>query len=155
MAEEYLIELKNVLLSRNEKVGSLEFTSGNYDDAGRLIGNPVPTITTELCEIGIHGDSLYFVVIIPTTEFSRGVFEGLRGQDVKIYGLKDFRTTLFDKQNQATYENVRNGLHDEFVQVQFDFPWREMSVEFVVERYFEVMEIFNGIKVVNQLIEGI
>ena|GEM_PF-1567342 len=150
-AEEYLGNLRAFLESQHEAVGQFEYTSGNYDDAGRLIERMIPTITTELCEIGIHGDVLYLVVILPTDRFSKDVFDGVCNQDIKIYGLKDFKTTLFERGNPASFEGVQRSPHDDFVQIQFDFPWREMNVEDVGVKYAQVKESFRGAEVVNQL----
>jgi hypothetical protein len=152
LTEVYLGDLKVFLILRHEEVGHLEHTSGNYDDAGRLIERRIPTITTELCEIGIHGDVLYLVVILPSNAFSKDIFDAIRNQDIKIYSLKNFKTTLFEKGDTASYEGVRSSLHDEFVQIQFDFPWQKMNVGAVGEKYLQIKESFGSTKVVNQLV---
>jgi len=68
-----------------------EFTTGNYDDKGRIIDRKIPTLTTEYCEIGFNDQTIYFVFIAQSDSSSKEFFDEIKKfSNLQIYGFKKF-----------------------------------------------------------------
>jgi len=70
-------EIKNLLLE-NERVGEIEFTSGNYDDDGNLIEEKIPTIVTEFCEIGSYKNIVYITFCFYSNSYDNNLIDLLK-----------------------------------------------------------------------------
>ena len=55
----FLSKLRELIARNGDPVSDILITHGNFDDSGNLIKTGIPTLTTNLCEIGIHKDDLY------------------------------------------------------------------------------------------------
>ena len=152
--EDYLQKLRCLILDNNETVGGLEYTTGNYDNKGDLIADPIPTITTDKCELGIHGDIIYFTFIILTNDFKKELFDGLSEyQNVQIYLFKDFNNTLYPKADFNYQEFEKQLKNDQYLQINFNDNYKQHSTEEMMQRYLKYKDILSkaGIKPVNQL----
>jgi hypothetical protein len=150
----YIQEIRKVLLASNEIAGELEYTSGNYDNKGNLIPGSIPTITTDVCEIGIYDDTIYFTFIILTSGFKKEFFNYLISyQNVQIYPFKDFHNTLYPKPNFDYLEFEQQLKQDKYLQINFSDSYKEYSTEEIMKKYLEYKDMFkkSGIKPVNQL----
>lgn len=151
-SKDYLKDLRDTLLSNNEVVGELEYTSGNYDDKGNLIPGSIPTITTNICEIGIYDDTIYFTFIILTSDFKKEFFNYIP-KNVQIYPFKDFKNTLYPKPNFDYSEFEQQIKQDKYLQINFNDNYKEYSIEKIMKKYLKYKEIFikRDIKPINQL----
>lgn len=144
-------KLKSLLESHSENVSNLEYISDNYLDDGTLVEEKIPTITTEFCEIGFDGIKVYFNIIIFSKSFDKKLFDSLKdSQNLYVYGFTDFLINLFPKENFDFDEFVREIEKDEKLQFQFNFP--DETAEEIIEKYFEIREIFrrNQVLVIDQ-----
>ncbi|OGC52137.1 hypothetical protein A2982_01455 [candidate division WWE3 bacterium RIFCSPLOWO2_01_FULL_39_13] len=150
--EAYLRELREILLSKREAVSNLEFTLGNYDDVGSLIGAKIPTLTTEFCEIGIYNKKVYFTSIVHGDLFSKELFDSIKNiKSVQVYGFKNFKNTLYPG---FSFKLIKEALkNEEYVQVQFDYDYKKIIPVDLYKKYRNLMELFlkNRVRVVNQI----
>lgn len=125
-------------------------TSGNYDESGGLIEEEIPTITTDLCEIGSYGDVCYFTIILPSHSLDKDLFKKVKNyKNLHIYGLESYKEDYFPREG-ISFDNLRKELSKEkYAQIQFNFE--ELEADRLLQEYFEVKELFSGIKVFNQL----
>jgi hypothetical protein len=139
--------------ANGERVSQLEHTTGNFDDFGQIINDAIPTLTTSLCEIGIHDQMLYMVFILKAASFSEGLFAAVRNYDVKIYGFRDFQTTLYETGETSSCQEVMSRLHDELIQVQVSFPWQKLAAVKIFGGYqnFRTMFAMFRADVIDQL----
>jgi len=153
--KDYIEGLRDILLSNDEVVGELEYTFGNYDDKDNLISVPIPTITTNACEIGIYDDIIYFTFIIIPADFKKELLNCLPN-NVQIYPFKDFHNTLYPKQDFDYSEFKQQLKQDKYLQINFNNKYKEHSIEEIIKKYLEYKEIFSEVNVepINQL-EGI
>lgn len=149
-----LIEiLRKALLRKKVAVGKLEMTSGNYDERGMLITKPIPTVTTNLCEIGSYKNMVYFDFVIFSDSFNSTFFEILQTYaNVKVYGFTSFKATLYPTPG-FSYMKLKLAIEKEkYFQVQFEFD-NGMSVDKLLEEYnkvkFDLQK--SQLNVVNQL----
>lgn len=150
----YIQDLRNILLANYEVVGDLEYTHGNYDDKGNLIPGSIPTVTTEVCEIGIYDDTIYFTFILLADDFKKELFNNLvEHKNVQIYPFKDFNHTLYPKPNFNYTEFEHQLKQDKYLQINFNDNYRSYSADEIVKKYWEYKDIFkkSGIKPINQL----
>lgn len=150
--ENYLKSFRDILLSNNEVVGELEYTSGNYDDKGNLISDSIPIITTNVCEIGIYNDTIYFTFIILSGDFKKEFFDYLP-KNAQIYHFKDFNNTLYPKSDFNYSEFEQQLKQDKYLQINFNDKYKEYSVEEIMKKYLGYKDIFIkcDIKPINQL----
>ena len=150
----YIKDFRDVLLSNNKVIGELEYTSGNYDDKGNLISGSIPTITTNVCEVGIYDDTIYFTFIIFSSDFKKELFDYLaQYSNVQIYPFKEFNNTLYPKQNFDYSELEQQLKNEKYLQINFNDKYKEYSIEEIVKKYFEYEDVFLkcNIKPINQL----
>jgi len=151
---DYIKDFRSILLSNNEVVGEVEYTSGNYDNEGNLIAGSIPTVTTNACEIGAYDDSIYFTFIILASDFKKELFDYLiEYKNVQIYPFKDFHNTLYPKPNFDYLEFEQQLKQDKHLQINFNDKCKEYSIEEIMKKYSEYKGVFSGcnIKPVNQL----
>ncbi len=144
--------LKSKFEKNKVKVSQIEYTSNNFDDDGNLIKTDLPTITTNYCEIGLHNNKVYFVFIINSESFKKDLFDSIKQvNDLKIYGFKDFKTTLYPSKYFDYKIFRKNILKDKYLQIQFTF--RDIKVPELYKEYLKIIDKLekNNIKIVNQL----
>ena len=109
--KEFLEQLKTLLERYNQAVTSIEMTQGNYDTAGKLISESIPTITTEFCEIGRYQNKItYFTFVLYPDSLSRTLFQKLKGyKNMHIYGFKSFLADLYPKKD-FSYEEFEKDI---------------------------------------------
>lgn len=151
-SKDYLKDFRDTLLSNNEVVGELEYTSGNYNDKGNLITGSIPTITTNVCEMGIYDDIIYFTFIILTSDFKKEFFNYLP-KNVQIYPFKDFKNTLYPKQDFDYLEFEQQLKQDKYLQINFNNNYKEYSIKEIMNKYLGYKDIFikRDIELINQL----
>ncbi len=136
----------------SQNVSDLEFTTGNYDSNGKLIENKVPTLTTDLCEIGSFNDTCYFTFILDSNSFSQELLDRIKVYDkMHIYGFKDFLTDLYPKRC-FSYKKFEGEIRkDAYVQVQFNFE--KTKPKTLLENYLNLKQEFinNNVIVINQI----
>ncbi len=151
---DFLQKLRKLLIEDNKSVGSIEMTSGNYDDFGKPIKTDVPTMTTDLCEIGIFDDTLYFVVIVFSDKFRKTAFDQLKiFPNITIYGFKDFKKTLYPTPD-FLYENFEKEiLNDEFLQIQLNYKYNAENPQDILKEYRKIIDIIaiSGLQAVSQI----
>ena len=128
---------------------SEEFTSGNYDDDGKIINEKIPTLTTEFCEIGFHKTIVYLVFIAKSDSWSSGFLDEIKKfLNLQIYGLKKF------EKNYNLAKNPESEIKSEpYFQMQFNFDVNKISVYNLLEEYDKIIQEIKkyNISVVNQL----
>jgi len=144
-------DIRNALISANETVREIEYTSGNYDDKGNLIISPIPTITTNVCEIGIYDDTIYFTFIILSSDFKKELLDSLP-DNAQIYPFKNFNNTLYPKSDFNYSELEQQIKQDKYLQINFSDNYKQYSIDQIVDKYFEYKKLFikTDIKPVNQ-----
>ncbi len=150
----FLQEMRGLFIKTNTPVSKLEMTSGNYDDCGNLIKTNIPSITTELCEIGIFNNTAYFVVIISSNTFHQTLFNSLKIlPNIKIYGFKDFLKILYPTSNFFYKDFEREVRGDTYLQIQFSYKYNSTNPKILHEEYEKIKKIFNTstAHVINQL----
>jgi len=151
---DFLQKFRMLLLKESSPVSDIEMTSGNYDNFGNLIKTDIPTITTDLCEIGIFDDTLYFVVIVFSNTFNKTAFDSLKiFPNIKIYGFKEFNKTLYPASN-FVYENFEKEiLNDRYLQIQFSYKYNAINPQNLLKEYKKIKELLINLKlqIVNQL----
>ncbi|MBU1046900.1 hypothetical protein KKH36_03950 [Patescibacteria group bacterium] len=144
---EKITRIRESFLENNEKVGKLEYTSGNYDEEGVLIEKDIPTITTEFCEIGIYSNIIYFTFVINSNSYNEKLIDSLKNfSNFKIYGFKNF----LEDYNLKDLENEIK--KDKYFQVNFNYSIDE-KVEFLLKQYQEIKKnmLKSKIEIINQL----
>jgi len=149
---DFITEFSGILLKNNYPVSDVEYTNGNYDNNGKELMEPVPTITTDCCEIGCHGSEAYFVFIMESKYFNDGFFCELNDRsNFEIYTLSDFNTTLYPKKDFDYQEFIRSASIDPYLQIQFDFDNKDASALFIEYEAITAMFLSNNVSVINQM----
>jgi hypothetical protein len=146
-----LDELRELFLKNNVSVSKIELTSGNFDNQLNLIHKPIPTITTDLCEVGLHDNQVYFVFVIRSQTFEKKLFSKLKKYSLTIYPFRDFKKTLYPS-DKFDYPVFQNDLKkDELVQIQVNLL--TLSSSKIYEQYKNLAEIFakSSVSIINQL----
>lgn len=151
--EKILKSLKKLLQAHNHPVSEVEITSGNYD-RGKLINEGVPTVTTNLCEIGIYNNTYYFTVVLYSDYFSKELFDEVKGlEGIHIYGFKNFLEDYYPSAN-FSFLKLESQIKDEvYFQIEFNFSFQEINAEEIFAKYSELKKVFQKYNsaVVNQL----
>ena len=150
----FISKLQDHLIKRGHQVSAIEMTAGNYDEQSNLIVDDVPTVTTELCEVGAYNGYCYFTVILKSSLFTRKLFGSIaKYPRVQIYGLRKFQTNYYPKDNFVYNEFEGQVISEEFVQIQFNFDTISLSTDMIYKKYLEVASMFKvtKIEVENQL----
>lgn len=151
---DFLEKFRILLIKDSNPVGDIEMTSGNYDDFGNLIKTDIPTVTTDLCEIGIFDDSLYFVIIVFSDTFKKTEFDSLKNfPNVKIYGFKEFKKTLYPASDFVYESFEKEILNDKYLQIQFSYKYGTSYPQDLLKEYRKIRNIFTNarLQIVNQL----
>jgi len=145
-------DIRNALVSSDETVGEVEYTTGNFDDKSNLIAGSIPTVTTDACEIGIYNTTIYFTFIIFSSDFKKELLDILP-DNVQIYPFKYFNSTLYPKSGFNYSEFEKQLKHDKYLQINFNDNYKDHSVDHIVKKYFEYKELFKkcDIQLINQL----
>lgn len=152
MENKLIRNIRKTLINKNEPVSEIEMTSGNYDDDGKLINRPIPTITTNLCEIGSYDNVCYFTVILFSGIFSEKLLEALNVyRNIRIYGFKNFSEDLYPIKSFSYKKFEVVITQDKYLQVQFNYD-ASAEVAHIIQQYFEINKLFEkmGISVINQ-----
>ncbi len=140
-------EIRKLFLEKEEVVGDIEKTFGNYDRNGNLIEYSIPTITTEFCEIGVYSEIVYFTFVIYSDSYNKKLFDNLKDlSNFKVYGFKSFL------ENFNLYEIEDKIKKEKYFQINFDYSSID-NVEYLYEQYSKIKNLIldSGVKVVNQL----
>lgn len=135
----YITKIRNELKMFGFQVGEVEYTSGNYDETGKLIKDKIPTITSEYGEIGLIDGKLYFVMIFEKEILSEKTLEDIaKIRKYKLYGFNDFLNdidikTVFSKSCKEKY-----------IQIQYD--------NIIETDYYEIIRIHDKLK--NMFLEN-
>ena len=151
--EQILSSLRKLLQLHNQSVSEIEITFSNYDH-GEVIAEGVPTITTDLCEIGIYNDTYYFTVILFSDQFSKQLFDVVKDlKGIHIYGFKNFLVDYYPTSNFSLRELESQIKKEVYFQVEFSFNFKEINTEEMFRKYTELEKVFKKYKsaVVNQL----
>lgn len=152
MDNENLNQFRKILIENNKSVSELEYTKNNYDNAGNLIKEEVPTITTDFCEIGLYKDEIYMVFILKSKTFNLELFNEIKNKsNVKVYGFVDFNKTLYPVSDFNYDKLIESIQKDKYLQIQFDF--KNISTFDLFAEYTKIVNVFGRCKVevVNQL----
>lgn len=156
-SQNFLQEFKKLLSEDHDRVSDLEMTTGNFDDSGNLIKTDIPTITTDICEVGVYDNTLYCVVIIHSNSFTESTFNILKKlPNIKIYGFQDFNKTLYPTAD-STYKKIEQEiLNDKYLQIQFNYNYESITPRGLLEEYKKIKNILisSGLDIVNQLNKG-
>lgn len=156
--KKFLNSLRILLKKYNQPVTELEMTSGNYDDQGKIIGEKIPTLTTDFCEIGVYNNNLYFTVILYSNSFSNKSFSKIKSLDkIHIYGFKNFDEDYYPIKN-FSFNNLVNQIKNEiYFQIQFNFEMYNLTPRNIFKRYLEIKKILekSEAKIVNQMVQKI
>ena len=150
--ENTIEEFRKLLKENHRSVSEIEYTSNNFDNSGKLINQLLPTITTDFCEIGLYKNKVYFVFIIASKSFNKNVYDSIKTEkNLKIYPLKDFKSTLYPKKlfnYKKFFEEIKK---EEYLQIQFEF--KKLNASGLYQEYFKLVKIFkkSKTKVINQL----
>ena len=150
-------ELRKILADNNIAVSDIEMTSGNYDDNKTLIKNDIPTITTDLCEIGLYDNICYFTVIAESSFVTDNLLsEIIKYPGLYIYGFKKFQENYYPTDNFSISLLKKQVALEKYVQIQFNFDINKLKPEEIYIKYNEVKSIFESrhIKVINQLTDS-
>ena len=128
----------------------IKLTVGNYDEFGNLIKTEIPTITTDLCEIGIFSNTLYFVVIVLSKTLKKTAFDTLTKnfENAKLYGFINFKKTLYPIPNFAYKKFKKETSSDEYLQIEFDYEYKKLSPRESLDEYQKVKLLLSKSKLV-------
>ncbi len=152
MNEKYLKQLQKLLIKNKKSCSEIEHTNNNYDSDKNLILESLPTITTNLGEIGLHKDEIYIVIIIESKQFNKSLFNHLKNyKNMKMYGFIDFNKILYPIKSFQFKLFEKEIQTDKYLQIQFDY--KNINIFELFEEYINLENIFkvNKIEVVNQL----
>lgn len=152
MGIEILNQFRDILLKNKKSVSELEYTKNNYDNKGKLIEEDLPTITTDFCEVGLHDDEIYFVVIVEPKTFNLELFNKIKDkEDVQIYGFTDFNRTLYPSDKFDFDKFLKQNRKEKYIQIQFNY--KNISASDLFEEYSSLATTFKGysVVVINQL----
>ena len=156
-SKQLIVELRTLLVDNKVTVSEIEMTTGNYDEKGNLISQEIPTITTDLCEIGIYPGICYFTIILQSLLFTKELFNLISAYPGShIYGFKSFLEDYYPKNNFYFNDLIKQAHSENYMQVQFNFRLKNVSLLGIVGKYFEIESIFEktDTKIVNQLTEN-
>lgn len=155
MTPELLLrKLGRLIVDAGGEAGGLEMTFGNFDDDGHLINEGVPTVTTDRCEIGAYGNTLYFVFVVFSKTFSARLLEELKKfPNASIYGFKDFKTNLYPAAGFDDHGFLQAIKKDIYLQIQFNHELNQITPETAFVDYQKVGAVLaaSGAEIVNQL----
>lgn len=141
-----LDQFREILIKDNEPVSEIEYTKNNYDNAGNLINDKIPTITANFCEIGLYNDEIYLVFILKSTTFNLDLFNQIKNKpNIKIYGFTNFNKTLFPIENFNLDNFLKEIIKDKYLQIQFDF--KNISPFDLFTEYKTILNIFDKYKI--------
>ena len=152
MNNENLNQFRKILIKNNKSVSKLEYTKNNYDNAGNLIKEELPTITTDFCEIGLYNGEIYLVFILESKTFNSELFSEIKNKsNVKMYGFVDFNKILYPVASFDYNSFIELIKKDKYLQIQFDF--KNITTFDLFTEYTKIVNVFNKCKVVvvNQL----
>lgn len=158
MKSDLIRNLRSLFVNSHYEVSDIEPTYNNYDDSGSKIQYPIPTITTDLCEIGVYDNICYFTIILKSKSLTKNIFDGLASfNNVHIYGLKNFQEDYYPKEGFSYDSFNKQILLEDYSQIQFNFDIRILSPTAISEKYEEIRGLFSeaNVKVVNQLTQTI
>jgi hypothetical protein len=147
-----LNQFRKILIENNKSVSELEYTKNNYDNAGNLIKEELPTITTDFCEIGLYNEEIYFVFILESKTFNLKFFSAIKNKsNVKMYGFIDCNKTLYPSTNFNYNDFINLIKRDKYLQIQFDF--KNITTLDLFSEYTKILNDFykSKVVVVNQL----
>ena len=150
---DYINGFRELLLQKNEAVGELEMTNGNYDEKGKLITKSIPTITTDYCEIGKYGNIIYFVFVVDSSSYNSRFYQKLiTYSNAKVYGFTNFNETLYPMSGCNDISLKTEVIREKYFQVQYEFG-NDLTVQEVYEQYMEIKkDLLEGrLVVVNQM----
>lgn len=152
--QKFLEEFKHLIINGGGYADNLEWTSNNLDNYGNLISSKIPTITTDLCEIGIYKNNLYLVFIILTKNYNKTLFDSIKNfPNIQIYGFKNPKITLYPTLN-FNYNYFKKEIEkDKYLQFQFDYNTNTLTPQKLYKEYKKIKDIFiiAKVKIVNQL----
>ena len=152
MNTENLNQFRELLIKNKISVSKLEYTKNNHDNDGNLIVGDIPTITTDLCEIGLYNNEIYFVFIIGSKTFNLELFDEIKNMpNMRMYGSVDFNKDLYPVNNFNLDKFIKQIKKDKYLQIQFDHE--SVSALDLFKKYSDLANIFEESKVivVNQL----
>lgn len=152
MDNKNLSQFRKILIENNKSVSELEYTKNNYDNAGNLIEEELPTITTDFCEIGLYNSEIYLVFILESKTFNLELFGEIKNKsNVKMYGFVDFNKILYPIANFDYNNFIKLIKYDKYLQIQFNF--KNISTFDLFTEYINIVNVFDKSKVVvvNQL----
>lgn len=151
MHKKFLQELSGLITEDNIKVSDIEYTLGNYDKQNKKIDYALPTITTDHCEIGIYGDTIYLTFIIPSNTFSKNLFDSIKNiNNIQLYSLINFKETLFPKIRNNYQSLKKEILKEKYLQVNFDFNINKISPGKLFKEYQKSIKFLPKINIINQ-----
>jgi len=108
-------KLRATLINRGFRTGTVEYTSGNYNEAGTLIQEKIPTVTSEIGECGVINGEFYLVIILKRSGLDEILLKKLRSLgEIKIYGFKNF------EKNLTIQEVLSSQSKEKYIQMQYD-----------------------------------
>lgn len=126
------------------KVGPIEYTSGNYDEKGKLIQRKIPTLISEIGEIGVFNNNFYLVLIIKRSFVTLDFIKNI-GQicPFTLYGLNNFLVNL----DPRKLSNIQD---EQYLQIQFD---NIENIERIVQLHIQLKNLFQNYPklLINQL----
>lgn len=130
-----------------ESLSEVEYTTGNYDEKGDLIKKKIPTVTSEVGEIGVINGSYYLVLIFERNKLTKEFLSTLyQISECKIYGFKDFMKSL---DLEAIFQE---DLDESYIQIQFDGITTKQN-HFLVELHYKLRKHFGEYEIypINQI----
>lgn len=155
-SDQFIHKFRQILIANSHQVGAIENTTGNCDDQGNIIDQPIPTITTDFCEIGAYNNTIYFTFIVYSNSYTQKLFDEFKNYpNVQFYGFKNFNTTLYPRSNFNYQKFEQTIRQDKYFQIQFNYNLDEQisNLENLYENYLMICDkIVKGqTDVVNQL----
>ncbi|MCX6807333.1 MAG: hypothetical protein NTZ80_00785 [Patescibacteria group bacterium] len=150
----FLQKFRISLIEDGNPVSNIEMTSDNYDDFNNPIKTEIPTVTTDICEIGIFNDTLYLVAIVFSSTFKKVEFDSLKiFPNIKIYGFKEFKKNLYPTSDFVYKDFEEKILDDKYLQIQFNYKYSAISLLDLFRKYKQIKDFFTNsrLRVVNQL----
>lgn len=140
-----LIDLKQKLGEKGFQSGEIEFTTENYNENTTRIEESIPTIVTEIGEIGIIDKNYYLVIITRSSKLTKRLVNKLKNlKPNSIYGFDNFL-------NDLSLDQVLNkNLDEEYLQFQFNFKMNSANRLFDIHNTLQDIN-YNCKFIVNQI----